>query len=262
VLPKEVLIGNDDNNNFISEEKLRNLFNLPISVINRNISLGQAKNVDDLIQRANSQWLMIIHDDDLLISNSLEKFFSYIDKDNENNVYFGMQKLLEKNRLHTDHEGIDFNNKFHRNINLNNSSSFDIVSNQSLPSNGFIINTNRAKQIGYTYHIEFNNYGIIKDACDYSFSWKCFKNNLNFKFLPIFTTIYRITEGSVSNSKNITILESALTELDVFLNFDLNNFQKTAIQKKFKKRCVKSLKTCVRIQQWSLLSKLFLLTFD
>ncbi|HQT81444.1 MAG TPA: glycosyltransferase family 2 protein, partial [Ferrovaceae bacterium] len=154
VLPKEVLIGNDDNNNFISEEKLRNLFNLPISVINRNISLGQAKNVDDLIQRANSQWLMIIHDDDLLISNSLEKFFSYIDKDNENNVYFGMQKLLEKNRLHTDHEGIDFNNKFHRNINLNNSSSFDIVSNQSLPSNGFIINTNRAKQIGYTYHIE------------------------------------------------------------------------------------------------------------
>ncbi|KXW55936.1 glycosyltransferase [Ferrovum sp. PN-J185] len=258
VTPNEILIGNDDSSMLLSQEQLKKKFNLPILVFNRKIPLGQSRNVQDLISNSNSTWLMILHDDDLLLENSLKNFFSYVSHD-KSMVYFGMQKLLTNKGLQTDKEGVIFNNQFKRNSTLNDMSTFDIVLNQSVPSNGFIINTNTAKSIEYTYNIKFSNYGLIKDACDYAFTWKCFKHNLNFNFVPLFTTAYRITEGSVSNSKNVTILESFLVELDIFLNFNLIKSLKIFIKKKLNKRYTKALKTCIRIKNWKLLYQLILL---
>ncbi|MBU6468012.1 MAG: glycosyltransferase family 2 protein [Betaproteobacteria bacterium] len=253
VLPNEIVIGNDCIEDPIDAQEIQSKYPFNIKVLNRTKPLGQSKNVNDLINKVQSNWTMLIHDDDLLIENSLQKFFNTTKESSHGDLFFGMQKLLKNNKLQTDDEALEFNKKFHRDPSKVLPSSFELVSQHTIPSNGFIIKTDLLKKIGYCYQLGLFNYGLIKDACDYGFTWKCYLNNINFIFVPNFVSIYRITDISVSSKKNVTILESFLVELDILLKLKPSRFEnKKQLKNKIKKRYLKSLKTAIRLQNWSL----------
>ena len=257
VTPKEIIIGNDFPGDIVDQERLTKKYNMPIIVINRPVSLGQARNVDDLIGKSKAEWLMILHDDDKLIQNSLERFFSYTFSAKTHTLIFGKQKLIVKNIENTDCEANTFNSKFNRNEKTSKQSFFSIVMNQSIPSNGFIINREYCKSIGYIFQASFGNYGVITDACDYAFTWNLYLNNSTFKFVNEFTTLYRINEFSVSSSRNVTILESFLVEFDIIRSGSLSREQYDLLIKKARRRLMKSFKTCFRIGRLDLVVKIF-----
>ncbi len=198
VIPREVVIGNDSTVNVIDPIRLTEKFGFPIKVINRSASLGQARNVNDLMLGVVSEWLMLLHDDDKLIPNSLEDFFCHTSLVQRNVLIFGKQKLILKGEVQGDSEANSFNLRFFRSADTPHMTFFSIVMKQAIPSNGFILNSAFCKEIGYTRSITIGDYGLVKDACDYGFTWNLLFSNASFLFVDRFVSAYRINEQSVS----------------------------------------------------------------
>ena len=84
--PFEICIG-DDSTNDESKRYISNLAkNYPIKYVKNNPPLGQAKNVNSLIKNAQGDYICLIHDDDKLENDCLEKL-SLIFNQNPNVIF-------------------------------------------------------------------------------------------------------------------------------------------------------------------------------
>lgn len=195
----EIVIGDDSINT--TEHLINNIIlpaNYRIRYFHHKNSLGQSRNVDFLFKKADGLFLILLHDDDQLLPNSIKSYWDkYLITQDNDAVYFGKQKLMNNEGEILPHKFIeDFNSSFGRSfISEGYQQNKTFVAMKAIcPGSSFMIPVKFAKQIGYSF-----NYG---DACDYDFIIKiALIKTSSFYFLDNYISAYRLSEYSVTKNK-------------------------------------------------------------
>ena len=198
----EVLIG-DDSSNPESEILIRSLgVKSNFHYVKNTPALGQADNIDSLIRKANGDLLCLIHDDDKLELNALEKLSQIFMTDPEVAISFGKQYIISNEGNVNENASVHLNDAYSR-IADKAGKQPDIVKSailQQVPNNGFLVKAGYAKEIGYSK--AGKKYG---DACDLGFALELALAYPNMKafFINEYTAYYRLSSTSISRSKSI-----------------------------------------------------------
>lgn len=214
----EIIIGDDSD---IKNIKLIENIELPINYrvfYNHHFpALKQNKNVDSLIQRANGDYSLILHDDDYLLPKGLSKLIEKL-KENKRDpcIFFGKQVLinslgskLESSSLNFDYLRTEDNNGLQVN-------PLYKVLRQQVPSNCFLFPSEIGKELGYREFI------TVGDACDFDFALRLvLHGKCDVYFINKNISTYRISEFSVSRNQSNAIYYkyAILKELNISKNF-------------------------------------------
>jgi len=200
LLPAEVIIGddskNDDTELWIKENK--NSYSFKIKYLRNKPSLGQGKNVGNLISNVETPLFILLHDDDLFLSNCLNDLYEGLIDDEDIDVIFGKQYLMNDDGELLKEESVAFNVDYSR-IPENAGKILNpmiVTIKQMMPSNSYLMKTDLAKAIGYG-----NSKGGGRGV-DFHFSFKLSEANVNFKYLDTYMSCYRLSEVAVSKGSN------------------------------------------------------------
>jgi glycosyltransferase involved in cell wall biosynthesis len=197
--PYEVLIGDDSVDNetkavvmeYEDEGRIRYLDNDP--------PLGQAKNVDRLFQAAEGDYIVLLHDDDLLVEGALDTLSSCFDENTGIVAAFGKQQVVDA--------GGNVKTETTRSVNEGyfRTSEFEGVQDaglrsaitQQFPNDGYMVRAKAAKQVGYAR----SNVG---DACDFAFGVELARQmGKTFYYVDEFTSQYRQSEQSIVRGEEV-----------------------------------------------------------
>lgn len=202
----EIVIGDDSSDDrtaqlimtrYAREPRVRYLRNQP--------SLGQARNVASLFERAGGDKILLIHDDDLLSTDGVEKLLSLWTRHPQLDAAFGDQ-------YEADHSGaIDFeasarlNAAFRR---MKDAEGLQCLPGrtgliQMFPNNGWMANAELVKRIGYK-----DDYGM---CCDFVFGTELCLAAREVFYLHDYVSVYRKTATSISHSTRGTALAATVS---------------------------------------------------
>lgn len=167
--------------------------------------LGQARNVASLFQRASGDKILLIHDDDLLTTDGVEKLVSLWTLHPQLDAAFGDQ-------YEAGHDGvIDF--EASANLNAAFRRTKDAEGLQSLPgrtgliqmfpNNGWMANAALVKRIGYK-----EEYGV---CCDFVFGTELCLAAREVFYLHEYVSVYRKTASSISHSTRGTAVAATVS---------------------------------------------------
>ena len=189
--PFEIIVG-DDSSNQESEKIVASLdYSKGKLIYTRNVpALGQGKNVGDLMRRASGDLICLIHDDDKLSLDNLEKLSPIFKTNQEVIISFGKQFIISDDGK-LDEEASDELNVLYSRTHDKAGIQSDILKSailQKLPNNGFLIRAECAKKVGYE-SLEKKYF----DGVDFGFSLELVKayKKLNAFFLDQHTAFYR-----------------------------------------------------------------------
>lgn len=208
-LPFEIIIGDDSNND--ETEKWVNRLNhqsVKIRYYHHKPSLKQADNVEFIIQKVETNWMLLLHDDDFLLPNALNDLLLTISDKNEIDVVFGKQYVIDHSG-EIDFKGSERLNKFYRRtkqFDLIELDPMEVALTQQLPSNSFLIKTDLAKSTHYNYK------EIAGDAIDFYFCLLLAKRKSKFIFIDKYISCYRLTNNSISLNSNASYFSYKLVE--------------------------------------------------
>ncbi|MFM0312794.1 glycosyltransferase family 2 protein [Paraburkholderia sp. RL17-383-BIF-A] len=201
----EILIGDDSadrrterliTTRYAREPRVRYMRNQP--------SLGQARNVANLFRRASGDKILLIHDDDLLTTDGVEKLVSLWTLHPRLEVAFGDQ-------YEADHGGaIDFAASAKLNAAFRRSKAAEGLQSlpgrtgliQMFPNNGWMANAELVKRIGYK-----DTYGV---CCDFVFGTELCLAAREVFYLHDYVSVYRKTASSISHSTRGTTAAATL----------------------------------------------------
>ncbi|MGP8432230.1 glycosyltransferase family 2 protein [Paraburkholderia fungorum] len=191
----EIVIGDDSKDGrtqqliaqrYPNEPRIRYVMNQP--------PLGQARNVASLFERARGDKILLIHDDDLLTTDGIEKLVSL----------WALHPYLEvafANQYEADHNGIvDLDASMRLNIAFHRTRDAEGLQPlpgrtgliQMFPNNGWMANADLVKRIGYT-----DQYGT---CCDFVFGTELCLAAREVFYLHEYVSVYRKTATSISHS--------------------------------------------------------------
>jgi len=191
----EIVIGDDSRDartaqlvaaRYAQEPRVRYTLNQP--------PLGQARNVASLFERASGDKILLIHDDDLLTIDGVEKLVSLWQLHPQLDAAFGDQ-------YEADHDGtIDFDASARLNAAFRRTQDAQGLQPlagrtgliQMFPNNGWMANADLVKRIGYN-----EQYGI---CCDFVFGSELCLAAREVFYLHDYVSVYRKTATSVSHS--------------------------------------------------------------
>lgn len=207
LLPDEIIIGDDSNNNE-TERLVEHLLipnsPVPISYFHHQPPLKQTLNVEFLLQKASCELLLLLHDDDALLPCCLKLLIDPLRKFPEVTASFGKLLLMDNSGKITEGAEKKINEKFCRTADRKGIVDGDWAGTvQMFPSNSFLVRTETAKQVGY------NDDGRAGDAVDFYFGFRLGKNQ-RFFYVDEFTSKYRISLNSVSGSGSVNFISAAL----------------------------------------------------
>jgi glycosyltransferase involved in cell wall biosynthesis len=192
----EIIIGDDSPDDFtkIAVQALQAKYKQPITYIHNKPSLGQVDNVNMLIDRASGSKLMLLHDDDLLVTSALKNLSSCFEKDSSISVAYGKQYIISNEGVIDEKGTKEFNRDFYRTSDYEGCrlTSLEAGLVQQFPNNAFLIDAQLAKQIRYKQ---------VGDACDYDFGLRISQTGKKLFFLDCYTAKYRLSNVSVSLSQ-------------------------------------------------------------
>jgi glycosyltransferase involved in cell wall biosynthesis len=195
----EIIIGDDSIKSM--QQSFNNILlpsNYTIKYFHHKVSLGQSRNVDFLFKKSDSIFLILLHDDDQLLPDSIQSYWDkYLITQDTHAVYFGKQKLMNDTGELLPFKSIEDFNSFYGRSSINEGYQQDkiyLAMKAICPGSSFMIPVKFAKQIGYSFE-----YG---DACDYDFiiKYALFETS-NFFFLDNYISIYRLSENSITKNK-------------------------------------------------------------
>ncbi|ASL41879.1 GalNAc(5)-diNAcBac-PP-undecaprenol beta-1,3-glucosyltransferase [Burkholderia sp. AD24] len=202
----EIVIGDDSNDartqqlieaRYRDEPRVRYTLNRP--------PLGQARNVASLFERATGDKILLIHDDDLLATDGVEKLVSLWKQHPRLDAAFGDQ-------YEADHAGaIDFDAS--RQLNLDFRRTRDAEGLQPLPgktgliqmfpNNGWMADAQLVKRIGYS-----EQHGM---CCDFVFGAELCLAAREVFYLHDYVSVYRKTATSISHSTRGTAIAATVS---------------------------------------------------
>ena len=200
LLPERIIIG-DDSPDDETENWVGNfspLKDVIIEYYHNRPSLKQANNVEFLIQKVETELLLLLHDDDFLLPVALESLYQVFDEQVGIDVAFGKQYIVSANGEIDYKASEELNLAFFRNpsYHLQELLPLDVALRQQLPSNSFLMKTEMAKSVHYNFEEE------ARDAVDFLFCLNLAKAGVKFMFTDIHVSGYRITSDSINSVGN------------------------------------------------------------
>jgi glycosyltransferase involved in cell wall biosynthesis len=201
----EIVIGDDSKDErtqqliaqrYPNEPRIRYAMNQP--------PLGQARNVASLFERAHGDKILLIHDDDLLTTDGIEKLVSLWKLHPQVEVAFADQ-------YEADHTGaVDFeastrlNTAFRRTRDAQGLQPLPGRTGliQMFPNNGWMANAELVKRIGYK-----EQYGM---CCDFVFGTELCLAAREVFYLHEYVSVYRKTAASISQSTRGTTVAATV----------------------------------------------------
>ena len=202
----EIVIGDDSKDKrtqqliaqrYANEARVRYVKNQP--------ALGQARNVASLFARARGDKILLIHDDDLLTTDGVEKLVSLWKLHPQLEVAFADQ-------YEADHTGaIDFEGSARLNTAFRRTREAEGLQTlpgrtgliQMFPNNGWMANADLVKRIGYS-----DQYGM---CCDFVFGTELCLAAREVFYLHEYVSVYRKTATSISHSTRGTTVAATVS---------------------------------------------------
>ncbi|MFC0694479.1 glycosyltransferase family 2 protein [Paraburkholderia humisilvae] len=201
----EVLIGDDSTDDrtrsliearYAADPRVRYVKNTP--------SLGQARNVESLFARATGDRILLIHDDDFLVGNAVERMLSAWPAHPDVQVAFGDQYVTDSRGTVLPAASEHLNRAYHRTRDVaglqKQPGRTGLV--QMFPNNGWMADADLVKRIGYR---EQN--GV---ACDYVFGTEICLAAKGVYYLNEYVSYNRQTEVSITTSTRASTSASTL----------------------------------------------------
>lgn len=207
LLPDEIIIGDDSYDNMtelLVEEHLISHSPVPIYYFHHIPSLKQTKNVDYLIKKVDSDYLLLLHDDDLLMPSCLEELIKPLNSFPQVVASFGNQYLIDNSGKIIPENEKQFNSIYHRVPERDGLVNGEwAASVQMFPSDAYLVRSNIAKAVGY------DDNGRAGDAVDFYFGFRLGKDR-QFFYVNTFTAKYRIGPESITNSGSVKFISSTV----------------------------------------------------
>lgn len=196
----EIFIG-DDSNDDLSERALAEIQLRPGVRIDysRNVpGLGQNDNVQRLIERANTRYFLLLHDDDVLLAGALNAMLGAMQANPAIRIVFGKQEIIDFQGAVLAEETRELNKRYFRTEQWIGVQTSALASafRQQIPNNGFLVETALARQTGYRPKHEVGVY------CDIDFNIRLAArlDSNSVMLLDRFTSQYRLSRDAVSVS--------------------------------------------------------------
>ena len=196
-LPFEILIG-DDSPDDATEELIRSIApqGVKIRYWHHKPSLGQAQNVQHLLQHAEGEVISLIHDDDRYRPEAFAMLIKPLQMHSNVIATFGKQKIISESGIEDDNDSNELNNGHFRTSDragiVHNTIECGILS--MFPNNGFFVRREVAQAIDYVDDEKAST------ACDYNFGLRIGQFDRALWFCDEFVADYRITTESVARS--------------------------------------------------------------
>ncbi|HEX7912287.1 MAG TPA: glycosyltransferase family 2 protein [Paraburkholderia sp.] len=167
--------------------------------------LGQARNVASLFNRASGDKILLIHDDDLLTTDGVEKLVSLWTLHPQLDAVFGDQ-------YEADHSGaIDFEASAYLNADFRRTRDAEGLQRlpgrtgliQMFPNNGWMADAQLVKRIGYS-----DQHGM---CCDFVFGTELCLAAREVFYLHDYVSVYRKTASSISHSTRGTTIAAPVS---------------------------------------------------
>jgi glycosyltransferase involved in cell wall biosynthesis len=230
----EVIVS-DDSPDDCAEKAISHLIESKTVRYYRNFpALKQAANVNQLFDFAQGDYLVLLHDDDLLLPDAIEKMFQCFRESPDIVGCFGKQQLIDMDGTVSEVQTEELNQNYHRVDRLAGiqKSSRNSALVGQFPNDGYMIRSDIAKDVRYRDLPE------VGDACDYDFALRLSAEDGLFYFLNEFTSAYRITDISILKGNNYSNLTyNLIQEFQLPDNFHLekkmrlNSYASPAINK-------------------------------
>lgn len=194
----EVIIGDDspDNQSAESVATLRDRFPHRLRYIKNEPKLGQNQNVNRLFDLARGDRLVLLHDDDVLLSDALQCLDAAWQP--HTFIAFGKQQIISSKGQLLPTETSKLNKRYCRETHFAGVQKSALVSAllQQIPNDGFMVTTAAAKSTGYRSAEEVGVY------CDLDFNLRLTETHQSgtAAFIDHFVSQYRISEDSISGS--------------------------------------------------------------
>jgi glycosyltransferase involved in cell wall biosynthesis len=215
----EILIGDDSGDDRCVEiiQGLNSPDGVTVGHAIHNPPLRQARNVDWLIANSRGSRLLLLHDDDLLCDNGLDKLVEAWLAESGIVCAYGKQYVLSSAGEVLPAETEGFNRRYGR-ISANRGVQESPLSaglSQQIPNNCFLVDAKLARSVGYRPEEEVGN------SVDEDFGIRLGQaaGDKSFYYIDEFVSCYRLTEHSILRTRHFNygehLLFSEVAKLDV-----------------------------------------------
>lgn len=204
----EIIISDDSPDDCSEKAIIRWIESNRVRYYRNSPALKQANNVNHLFDLAQGKYLVLLHDDDLLLPDAVVRMFECLCNNPSIIGCFGKQKLIDMNGHLLDRQTKELNEGYHRTDSLagiQKSAQRSALLGQ-FPNDGYMIPSDVARNTRYRDSSE------VGDACDYDFALRLSTYGGLFYFLNDFTAAYRETDVSILKGNNYSDLTYGLIE--------------------------------------------------
>jgi glycosyltransferase involved in cell wall biosynthesis len=197
VAPYEIIIGDDSPNNetAVVVAQLATTSSIPIRYHHNVPSLGQALNVNSLFDAVSGDEVMLLHDDDLLLPESLETLTKIFANDPSVDIAYGRQYLIDDDGQIDPVSSVTFNTDFYRDSEYEGTvlTPLEASLSQQLPNNGYLMRAHIVRQVQLRPQA-----GV---GCDFDFGYQLGMAGYKMFFVNKYLGMYRLSAQSISHSK-------------------------------------------------------------
>jgi glycosyltransferase involved in cell wall biosynthesis len=197
-LPQEIIIGDNSPNTDTQRavEAIAQAAAVPIRYYHHVPGLTQPQNVDILFSHVQSEFLLLLHDDDTIERDCLAAMLACFKEHPDVDVIYGKQYVIS-------HEGVidhavsaQTNETFYRTPAYAGSklSGLEAAMVQQFPNDSYAVKTELAKRIGYK--------GKTNHACDFEFALALGLAHAKVFFLDSYTASYRLSADALSKQND------------------------------------------------------------
>jgi GT2 family glycosyltransferase len=156
---------------------------------------GQARNVNQLFCLAQGEFLVLLHDDDVLVPTALQDLLAPLQDNPEAVASFGKQYVFTHDGTFLEEESEARNKKYCRTDDTADQMQRSVWSAlvQQLPCDGYMVRTSAARTTLYRDDPE------VGQACDADFGYRLSQSG-DFFFIGKYTSGYRTTHDSISSA--------------------------------------------------------------
>jgi len=197
-LPQEIIIGDNspDTDTQRAVEAIAQAAAVPIRYYHHVPGLGQAPNVDFLFSQVQSEFLLLLHDDDTIERDCIAAMLACFKENPDIDVIFGKQYVISNEGVVDHAVSVQTNETFYRTPAYAGSklSGLEAAILQQFPNDSYAVKTELAKRIGYK--------GKTNHACDFEFALALGLVNAKTFFLDRYTASYRLSADALSNQND------------------------------------------------------------
>jgi len=224
--PIEVVVSDDSTNND-TERALADLIGSGnVRYVRNAPSLGQVGNVNRLFDLAQGEFLVLLHDDDLLQSDAVASLANCFAATSGLTAAYGKQWVIGQDGAIDEAASEALNTAYHRTPDRAGRQPSALLAGLTaqFPNDGYLLRTDVARAIRYRTDPS------VGDACDFDFGLRLAAAVDGFYFLDQYTAKYRVAGRSVSTGNNYTNLTFDLLA-GAKLPDDLEEFRQSLLRR-------------------------------